>query len=550
MKMYGKVLAFILACMMLASMITACGDTNVKNDASTQNATNEISQSDTTQQEIVKELEGTVTINTVTGPGAKEAWEAVADAYMKLHPKVKVVVDLKPSDGYGEWIKTAFSDPNTTSDIVNVNMAGPAATDKTINFMEYANVKSPYSDGLWTEQFNFEMQGKNLAMNVWDNISLESVQVLWFYNKSIFEKYQLTPPETWNQLTEVCEKLQKAGIQPLAVPGDYASFSTMQMTWLPIIYADQTTRSLVEVYRAKEGDYNFDLDVDGKFKYDPSDPYNDDSWKVNTNFSRALNAIKEGVYRPDSDGMKTVMENLKKVFPVYSGGESFFGTKDALPLFMQGKAAIIVDGAWRIPAFKKDMDKLATGEEIKSGDQKIDGVQKFELGSFNMPSMEGTGIEAKARTIEVAIGYFGAIKKDKSHDDLVVDFLMYLSSKDGYSKYLTAGINNGYAPNGPPLVYGVELPDEYAAMFKDLTFIGNMQKGATYLLARGAPFDIPESTREWYQYTQDYFNGKIDVNLWAQKHKDNVFKYLDQAMKSRGISENDLKNPQNAPTGK
>jgi len=117
----------------------------------------------------------------------KEAWQAVADAYMEMHPKVKVIVDLKPSEGYAEWIKNMFVTENPSADIVNINLAGPAATDKDISFLEYVNNDSPYSDGAWKDQFNSEMQVKDLARNTWNNISLESVQVLWRYNDVIDE---------------------------------------------------------------------------------------------------------------------------------------------------------------------------------------------------------------------------------------------------------------------------------------------------------------------------------------------------------------------------
>lgn len=555
MKTCKKVFALLLVVLMMMSLIMGCNSQpkDSQDKTTTQATTNDTDKKveSTPTQEPAKELEGTINVNVQAEPGMKEGWEAVAKAYMDKHKKVKVVVDLKPAEGYAEWIKNMFGTANPSADIVNINLAGPASSGKDINFMEYVNLKSPYSDGVWMDQFNYEMQGgKDLARNTWNNLSLQSVQVLWCYNRDIFQKVGVTPPNTWKEFVDVCDKLLKAGYQPLAVAGDFNSFWAMQMGWLAQIYADQTTRSMLDVYRAHDGDYNFDPDLDGKFKLDIKDPYNDDPWKVNQNPVRAFKAIKDGVYKPDSEGMKTVMKNFKEVFPKFAGDNAFFGTKDALPLFYQGKAAILLDGAWRLPMFKRDMDKIAAGEEVKSGEEKVEGVQKFELGTFNMPSMEGPGIEAPARTIEVAVGFLGAVKKDKAHDDLVMDFLMYYSSKDGYSKFMSAALSSDWAPAGPPLVYGVELPSEYAAMFKDLKFIGNCQKGFGQMMARGAPGDVQESLREWYKYTQDFFTGKIDVDQWAKLHKDNILKYFPESLKASKINESDLDNPQNAPTGK
>lgn len=500
--------------------------------------------------ETVQEKEGVITISTPSALGAAEAWKAVADAYTALHPKVTVNVELKPQESYGDWVKTQFSEDNPTADIIGINFAHAYKGDKAVNFMEYANLDSPYSDGKWTDQFNFEMQVKDLATNEWDNMSLESVQVLWVYNKQIFDEVGVKPPTTWDELVDVCQKIEDAGYQALSVAGDFNSFYAHQMGWLAQIYLDQTTRSMINTYRAQPGDYNYDPDMDGAFKYDPSDPYNDDSWKVNQNKVRAMKAIFEDQeYRGDAEGIKTVMSELKRVFPRYAGGEAFFGTKDALPLFYQGKTAIMLDGAWRLPMFKNDMDKLASGEEIVSADKAIEGVQKFELGTFNMPSMEGPGIEAKARTIEVAVGFLGAIKKEKSHDDLVMDFLMYYSSGEGFGHYMTAGLEAGWTPAGPSLVAGVEVPSVYAAMFENLEFIGNAQKGFGNAIARGVPGDVQESLRDWYSYTQDFFTGKIDIDAWGSMHQNNLITYKDVSLQAQKVGPNDLLNPQNTPTG-
>jgi ABC-type glycerol-3-phosphate transport system substrate-binding protein len=329
--------------------------------------------------------------------------------------------------------------------------------------------------------------------------------------------------------------------------GDFDSFWSGTMGWLAQIYADQTTRSMINIIRAQPGDYLYDPDMDGVWKYEPTDPYNDDPWKVTQNPVRFFKAIAEGQFAQDSMGMRTVWENFAKVFPKYSGGDAFFGTKDATPLFYQGKAAMMVNGAWGLGQFKNDMAKLAAGEAIESNNQAISGVTKFDLGTFNMPSMEGPGIEANVRTIEVAVGFLGAIKKDKAHNDLVVDFLMYYSSQDGYSRALSASLAAGGSVSGPPLVYGVELPPDYQALFNNLSFIGNAQKGYPFWAARGIA-DVQEALRVFYDYSYNYLSGRTTVDQWLASHKAQTLQYLDQAMAIYEISRNDLRNPQNAPT--
>ena len=484
--------------------------------------------------------------------GAEEGWKAVADAYTTMHPNVEVVIDLKPVDGYAEWIQTVFTTEGTEVDIANVNLAGAVKSGKTINYLEYLYNDSPYSDGTWADQFNTEAQVRDIARDEMDSLSLESVQVLWFYNADIFDEVGVQPPTTWAEFVAVCEKLEAAGYQPISIAGDYNSFWSGAMGWLAQIYADQTTRSLINTYRAQEGDYCFDPDVDGVWAYDANDPYNDDSYKVNQNTVRMFKAIKDGTYTADTEGMRTVWNSFAEIFPKYAGGDNFFGTSDAVPMFYQGKAAIMVDGGWRLINFKNDMAKLVSGEEIKSGDVAIEGVQQFRLGTFNMPSMEGAGIEAKARTIEVPTGFLGCIKKDKAHDDAVMDLLMYFSSAEGQGKFLAAGLEVGYVPNGPSLVYGVELPTDIAESFANLSFIGNCQKGYGQKLARGmsgSAGDIDASYRAFYDYSYNFLTGKIGIEDWIAAHQKNILTYLPEAMSTSGVSDADLENPQNAPVG-
>jgi ABC-type glycerol-3-phosphate transport system substrate-binding protein len=506
------------------------------------------------QQNSASAANRTITINTGASTGAEAGWQAVAQTYMKLHPDVTVVVDLKPDEGYGDWVQNIFTTANPTADIIGINMAGATAAGKAINFLEYADQKSPYSNGKWTDQFNFATQTRNLAKGEWHSLSLYSVKVFWLYNKDIFAKVGVEPPKTWDELIAVCQKLQAAGYQPISLAGDYNSFWSGAMGWLAQGYADQTTRSLINVYRAQPGDYCYDPDIDGVWKYNPLDGYNDDPVVVTTNPVRVYKAIAEGQFAPDSQGMRTVWQNIAKVFPVYAGGDAFFGTLDATPLFYQGKAAMTINGGWTLMQFRKDMAKIASGQTIESDGKAISGVSRFELGTFDWPTMDGPGIEAPVRSLEGTVGFLGAVKKDRAHDNLVVDFLMYFSSKEGQSVFLNAAIANDYGLNGPSLVYGVELPPDIQSTFDSLPMVGGFGKSYGSVLARGMKAgneggDIHESYRVFYDYSYNYLSGRTTVDQWLVSHKANVMRYLDQAMMGIGISRNDLNNPQNAPTG-
>lgn len=556
--MRKRLVALVLGGLMTASLLAGCGgsastdkSTETAKAGSSEEAVASASSSDVSENVETGTDDKTITVSVQSGVGVQEQWEAVAKAYEKLHPDVTIDVDLKAADGYDQWVQTAFTTEDPKADIVNINLAGNTKTGKSINYSDYIDNDSPYSDGTWGEQFDVSKQRKTGATGAFDALSLESVQVLWLYNKDIFEKVGVEPPTTWDELVNVCQKLKDAGYQPIAMPGNYDSFYSGTMGWLSQIYADQTTRSMVNENRAQEGDWDFDPDIDGSWTYDPTDPWNDDSDKVTQNPSRAFANIKNGVYRGDTDGMKAVWTNFAKVFPAYVGGDAFFGTDadGAKTLFYQGKAAMMVNGAWGVIDFMNDMKALDSGKDIEdSSGNAISNVQKFSLGTFNMPTMEGDKFEAPVRTIEVALGFLGCISKTQEHNDLVVDFLEYYSSKEGQSIAINARLDAGGSVNGPSLVYGVEYPEEIQAAFDQMTFIGNCQKDFSNTLARGIG-ESAETFREFYQYSYDYLNGKISIDEWAKDHENNIMEHVVAAMEDNGIGENDLQSPQNEPTG-
>ena len=131
---------------------------------------------------------------------------------------------------------------------------------------------------------------------------------------------------------------------------------------------------------------------------------------------------------------------------------------------------------------------------------------------------------------------------------MVVDFLKFYTSAEGYSIFLEALIENGGVPDGLPLVKGVELEGELAEMFANIEYIGNCQKGFCQALARGIG-DNQEALRAWYGYSMDLLNGKITVDEWAEQHRANQLKYAPEVMESSKISMNDLANRQNEPSG-
>ncbi len=553
-----KILALVLVLVMAVSVV-ACSKPADDDSTSTPDTTPTDSTSEpTTPDEPEEATPYTITVSVQASDPAQAGWDAVAAGYTKHHPEATVVIDLKPDEGYSDWVKTIGADwMNNTVDIVSINLVSDRQENQTINWNEYMEETNPYdAEGrIWKDCFKYDAQLRDPTDGSFDALNLFTVQVKWFYNADIFAEVGVEPPTTWDEFVTVCEKLYDAGYQPIAMAGDYDSFYAGAMGWISQMYADQTTRTQLEVYMAQPDDYCYDPDIDGNFELDLTDPWNDEPAYVTRNPVRFWAAVKDGTLSANTPGTVAVWENFAKIFPQYAGGDAFFGTVSRDEAFYQGKAAITIDvGGFGI-TFNNVMKKAAAGEEVTSGDTVIEGIKQFELGSFNMPSMTNESgkwgadeiFQAPARTIEVSNGFLGGFSRNAEQDAHIVDFMMYYSSAEGMSLYLDAMLGADGSVAGPCLVYGVEYPEEVAKSFEGSTFIGNCQKGYCAAFARGLS-DNQESTRAYYDLAQKCLTGEITPEQYAEQMAAQHMQYYDECLPT-SISYSDMENPANEPVG-
>ena len=548
-KMTKKLWGLLLVVAMVGTLFAGCGNKAPETSAPETQAPAPV-ETQAAETEATDELSGTITIGMPAYPGGEQGWKAVAERYNEYHPNVEIVIDLKPGDGYGEWITNICRSEDPAVDIAAFD-SGDYTAVTMIDFSDYADMDSPYSDGTWSEQFDPSAMDISRVTGRIEKMYMFTTQVMWMYNKEIFEEVGVEVPETWDELVAVCEKLDAAGYQPLALDGDYASYQASGMSWLTQTYIDQSTRPLIELIRAQEGDYCFDPDVDGVWTYDPTDPWNDATSNVNQNIVRVVKEIYEAdEFRVDTAGAKTMWENFAKVFPKYCGGEAWFatGAGEAGNAFYQGEAAMYVSGGWSIVGYLRMMEEFeANGFYVDEEGNEISG-ETFTLGTFPMPDMEGEGIVASARTIEGPSVGIMCMSKDQEHNDLVMDFMMFLTSAEGMGLYINEMLANGGSVDGPSTVYDVEYPEKVAAAFEDIELVGTAGSGYLNLWTKGVPL-VDESGREFYNNSYKYFMGEITVDELLAGLQENVATYLPYLMQGLNISEEDIKNPANAPAG-
>lgn len=502
-----------------------------------------------------------------------QTWEAICKAYMERNPGVNCVVELKPGEGYQEWIRTQFAGGTPTGSIMNGNVvADLVLAKKFLDLSPYLDKSSPYTGKAWREDMD-EAALSNMRNPVTGEtymLNLETVQVLWFYNKDAFVKAGLTEEvdalsksernqPSWEQFLGWCDKLSATGYIPVAIEGDFRSFWEMRVGWMARMYADQYTRDEADLVRCQAGDWCFREGIDDQWSYDAADAHNDDATKVTFNTVRKILALRDGQQPVNGPAWRAMYENFKQ-FADRCAPPGWIGTTDAYPLFLTQKAAIRLDGAWLLSNFEKDIRSLAEGTYSYTAAEKDaptptpapedKAATVFEIGSFNNPSMEGPEVDAPARTIEVNIGFWSIPKKDQVQNDLEVDFLMFVTSPDGYGLYLQNRLdpnnpNGGIA--GPPIVKEAKLPDQYAERFANLKLIGNTEKDVAGAYRSRGVADYQPTVREWVDLSQQYFTGKITLDEFLEKYQTALTNNFPGILEHLQLTEDDLKDPSKKP---
>lgn len=503
-----------------------------------------------------------------------QSWTAVCDAYKQLHPNVNCQVELRPSEGYQEWIRTQFAGGDIRPSLVNGNVVADLVNSKAfLDLSSYMDAESPYTGKPWRESIDAgalanmsdPLTGELYLLN------LETVQVLWFYNKEAFEKAGIAEDAnsvaaagnnqpTWNQLLGWCDKLTAAGYIPVAIEGDYRSFWELRFGWLARMYADQFTRHEAELVRAQPGDWDFREGIDDVWTYDATDPHNDDATQVTFNPVRKMIALRDGDQTVDGPEWRAMYENFHE-FSTRCAPPGWIGTTDAYPLFLTGKAAIRLDGAWLISRFERDIRSLAEGtynyvsteEGAPTPSPSADDLaaKVFDVGSFNNPSMEGPEVDAPARTIEVNIGFWSIPSKSQEQNDLEVDFLMYVTSPEGYGIYLQNVLDpnneDSAGVNGPPVVQGVALPADLQARFDGLRLIGNTEKDTAGSYRSRGVADYQPSVREWVDLAQQYFLDEITLDEFLTGYQASLMNNFDGILEQQNLTADDLNDPTRKP---
>jgi raffinose/stachyose/melibiose transport system substrate-binding protein len=481
---------------------------------------------------------GEIVVSIANRAETENAINALGQAYKAIYPGADVIFEPAVGGDYNVWLGTQLASGNIRPDVVMGNYQ--PTYDRYVDFDRYRYTTNPHTGNTWEQDLDFDFFAYRNERGERVMVATQAVHVLWFYNKTVFDSLGLDPPADWPELVEVADALADAGHTPLA-----SNYTYMIPQWIVEIYWDQFNRYWHEIVRAKPGDYNYDDALDGEYEFDPLDP------KLGSNYNynnvRFYRGILDGVIRWDTPEFVDMITQFTQVFNRHVNDDVYVQT-DPYPRFLQGNAAMMVNGAWMIPTLRLDMESLDDADRRQALNIGEDAdLQAFEWGTFPMPSMTGPNVDGPARSVESAYGeYISVIDKNQAQTDLTMNFVQFWLSKPGYQAYVDGAIAGGtnYFPRGPIVIRGVELPGNLEGMYDDIEFRGNAERPINNFVGHpGYPSFFQQST-DLFKLVLD---GDITPAEYAERRQQMIEDNFEEMVELAGLTMENLDDPARNP---
>jgi len=339
---------------------------------------------------------GELEVRAFQGGYGVDFYERAAREYEQGHPGVRI--DLKGDPRIWEQLRPRF----VAGDPPGLTFPGWGMDNYALIYehqaqpMDDALLTSAYgeSTGTWKDSFVPEVlklgeyNGQTYLLPYYLNLNG------WWYNVGLFEKNGWQPPQTYDELLVLCEKIKAQGIAPLTYQGKYPYYA-LQGFLLPWAISIGGTQVISDLEALKPGAWQ-------------SEPFLKAAQMVD-------DVRKKGYFQNGANGMSHTEAQME---------------------FLQGKAAMIPCGTWLESEMKK---QLPPG---------------FRMGFFLPPHVQGG--KGDPSTLQVSVEPW-LIPTHGQNQALAIDFFKYLTSKKKAREFvlekgtLTAVRGTDQAPLPPTL---------------------------------------------------------------------------------------------------
>ena len=141
---------------------------------------------------------------------AEEAYNKLFDAYEQANPNVKIVSEFINSDSYGDVLEARIAIKDYP-DVIGVH---PGSHVLLLGKAGYLADLS--ENGCLAGSSESSLKAASVGESVY-GVPTDQSYICTFYNKKIFEEYQLEIPKTWDEFMDVCRILKENDVTPISI---------------------------------------------------------------------------------------------------------------------------------------------------------------------------------------------------------------------------------------------------------------------------------------------------------------------------------------------
>jgi raffinose/stachyose/melibiose transport system substrate-binding protein len=484
-----------------------------------------------------KRFKGRIVVATLQNP-APQAQQALARAYRRQQPGVEIVWDTRDytdPTAYAAWLDSQLSSGPIRPDIVSGSYV--PAFRRYVDLDEYRAQVNPYTGHRWDDDFDFETYRNLNTRGERTEVTTETAHLYWFYNRDLLAGVDAEPPTTWDELVDVCGRLRAAGHLPVS-----ATFGSIMPGWMSSTYFDQFHDEWISTVQAQPGDWNWDPELDAKFRYRADNP------RVHATYTyspqRFYRGLKDKVLRFDTPEMVDLVTGLSRVFPRFAPADFFTGT-DQYRRFLLGQAAMMVDGSWSLPTLQRDLEEPTPQRLAELGIEQA-SVQPFEWDVFEFPPMVSPLAREDVRPTEEGGGTsICAVDKGPEQTEMVMDFLMFWLSKPGFTAFTEARVEaDDLRPSGPTLVAGVAYPKEIEDLFDRVEQRGIVAPAYGGFWLNGAGGEAAADLRGLFVAL---LQGDVKAEAYTRRVQQYVQRNYPTLLRLAHLTDDDVANPARRP---
>lgn len=393
-RIYLSVLLIVLA---MTSVLAGCGSGKQSSQSTqTSQSTTGASGSDSTTNNSGKTVK--LTLWSIATDLDQQMIRDETDKFNKSQSEIQVTPQFFENDPYKDKLRIALGSGNAPDIFFNWG-GGPLAdyvkagqvadlTDLLNN--QFVDYKNRFPDSVWGPA---TVDGK-----IYGIPTEGSAVELLYYNKALFEKYNLNPPETWNDLLNAIKVLKENGIAPIVLEG--------KSQWPEMIWVQYLTMRI-------GGPQVFEKIAKGE----------PDAWSDPAVF-KALEIVQELV---DMGAFQNGYASMDA------------GKNQAEAMLASDKAAMLAQGSWVYNTILNNYPEMI--EEGKLGFVPFPTIDpQYSKSVVGAPSAYFS-ISSNTESVEAALTYLSQVNYNDAEVDILINKLGQLPPVKGVEDKLKASPN-------------------------------------------------------------------------------------------------------------